>query len=142
MSDYEDDYQASEEPARNPLRDRIKELEGKVKAYEAERTQFEAERRELTFVKAGIDPTDARVKYFVKGYDGELSADAIRSAAIEAGFLSPDAQPERVAEQQAWQRTNQAAAGSGTVEPPSFDDRIRNAKTEAEVLAILAEAQQ
>lgn len=142
MSDYEDDYQASEEPSRNPLRDRIKELEGKVKAYEAERTQFESERRELTFVKAGIDPTDTRVKYFVKGYDGELSADAIRSAAIEAGFLSPDAQPERVAEQQAWQRTNQAAAGSGTVEPPSIDDRIRNAKSEAELLAILAEAQQ
>lgn len=142
MSEFEDDYQAEDSESRNPLRARMKELEAEVKALRAERQQFESERRELTFVKAGIDPADTKVKYFVKGYDGELSPEAIRSAAIEAGFLSPDPQPDRVAEQQAWQRTNQVAAGAGNVEPPSIQDRIRNAASEAEVLAILEEAQQ
>ena len=142
MSDFEDDYQSDEADSRNPLRARMKDLEAEVKALRAERQQFEAERRELTFVKAGIDPADTKVKYFVKGYDGDLNPEAIRSAAIEAGFLSPDPQPETVSEQQAWQRTNQVAAGAGNVQPPSIDDRIRNATSEAEVLAILTEAQQ
>lgn len=72
-------------------------------------------KRELAFAKAGIDPDDPRMKYFVKGYDGELSAEAVRNAAVEAGFVStPDQGQNLVVQQasQAQQRVMSAAAGA------------------------------
>jgi hypothetical protein len=35
---------------------------------------------------------DPKMKYFVNGYDGEISVDAIRSAALEAGFIGEPVQ--------------------------------------------------
>ena len=140
MSEYDDYDDEAPAPQKNPLRERMRELESEVKALRAEKIEAESARRELAFVKAGVPDTPA-TKYFVKAYDGPLDAEAIRTAATEAGYLSPVPQPEVAAEQQAWQRTNQAAAGAGNVEPPSINDRIRNANSEAEVLAILEEAQ-
>jgi hypothetical protein len=45
-------------------------------------------KRELAFAKAGLPMNDPKMNYFIKGYDGEMSAAAIREAALEAGFLS------------------------------------------------------
>jgi hypothetical protein len=45
-------------------------------------------RRELAFAKAGLPMNDPKMNYFVKGYEGEMSAEAIRQAALEAGFLA------------------------------------------------------
>jgi hypothetical protein len=45
-------------------------------------------KRELAFAKAGLPMNDPKINYFVKGYDGEMSAEAIRQAALEAGFLA------------------------------------------------------
>ena len=71
--------------------------------------------RENAFLKAGINPDDQRLKYFVKGYDGDLSADQIRQAAIEAGFIQPPQQDYEQQVQQyaigAQQRVMQASAG-------------------------------
>lgn len=44
-------------------------------------------KRELAFAKAGIPLTDPKMNYFVKGYEGDLEVEAIREAAVEAGFL-------------------------------------------------------
>ena len=44
-------------------------------------------KRSLAFMQAGVDPADKRLSYFAKAYDGEMTADAIRNAAVEAGFL-------------------------------------------------------
>lgn len=141
--EYDDEFDTEPQPKRNPLRERMRELEAENKALKEAAAEAAALKRERAFAKAGIDPEDAAARYFVKGYDGELSPDAIRQAAIEARLLSPDPTPEIAAEQQAWNRTNQVAAGSqGGIQPPSFDDRIRNAQSEAEVLAILAEMNQ
>lgn len=38
------------------------------------------------FLRAGIDPEDKKAGYFFRGYDGELTPEAIRAAALEAGF--------------------------------------------------------
>lgn len=45
-------------------------------------------RRELAFAKAGLPMSDPKMNYFIKGYDGEMSAEAIRQAALDAGFLA------------------------------------------------------
>ena len=65
------------------------------KTIEAERARADAAEaenkilmRDKTFRSAGLDPDDARVKYFVKGYEGDLDVDAIRMEAEAAGFLN------------------------------------------------------
>lgn len=77
--------------------------------------ELEELRRELAFAKAGLPMDDPKLKYFVKGYDGELSADAIREAAMEAGFLASQPQagedPNLAAAGAAQQRVMQAASG-------------------------------
>lgn len=46
--------------------------------------------RERAFEKAGIDPEDAKFKYFVQGYDGELTADAVKAEAVAVGLLEAE----------------------------------------------------
>ena len=65
------------------LRRRLKSEAARANAAEAQLQVFE---RENTFRQAGLDPQDPRVKYFVKGYDGELDAESIRQEAAIAGF--------------------------------------------------------
>lgn len=72
-------------------------------------------KRELAFAKAGIDPSDPKMKYFVKGYDGELTPSAVKAAAAEAGFLQVQQQaapemPQQAADAQS--RVMQASAGA------------------------------
>lgn len=146
MSDFNDFDESSEEiqETRNPLRSRIKDLESEIKSMRQQAAEAEQAKRELAFVKAGIDTSDNAAKYFVKAYDGELTADAIMQAAVEARLLSAPAQQteDLQAEQNAWSRTNQVAAGAGSsFQVPDIQTRIANATSEAEVLAILAEAQ-
>lgn len=83
----------------------------RAKKLEAELTQM---KRQMAFYQAGIPQDDPRMKYFVKGYEGELDPEAIRSAASEAGFLQveqqapPQENPVAVAEQ----RVMAASAGA------------------------------
>lgn len=71
-------------------------------------------RRELAFTKAGINPDDPKMKYFVRGYDGDLTAEAVRQAALEAGFLASQNTPDPglQAAAAAQQRVQAAAAGA------------------------------
>jgi uncharacterized protein YigA (DUF484 family) len=145
MSEFNDFDESGDEvqETRNPLRSRIKELESEIKSMRQQAAEAEQAKRELAFVKAGIDTTDNAARYFVKAYDGELTSDAIKQAAVEARLLSSAPQDEEMqSEQQAWSRTNQVAAGAGSsFQVPDLQTRIANATSEAEVLAIMAEAQ-
>lgn len=83
----------------------------RAKKLEAELNQM---KRQMAFYQAGIPTDDPKMQYFIKGYEGELEADAIRSAATEAGFLQapvqeePQENPVAVAEQ----RVMAASAGA------------------------------
>lgn len=74
--------------------------------------------REIAFAKAGLPLSDPKMNYFIKGYDGELDAEAIREAAAQAGFISSqgDASVEQQAQQQvsleAQNRVMSASAGA------------------------------
>lgn len=73
----------------------------------------DALKRENAFLRAGIDPQDKRLRYFVAGYDGELNQEAIRLAAVEAGFMdAAQADPAVVAATVAEQRVVSASAGA------------------------------
>jgi hypothetical protein len=76
------------------------------------------------------------MSYFVKGYDGEPTADAIRTAAIDAGFMSP---PDHVStdELAAHQRVAAAASGANAPGELPIDQAIAEAKNADEVMSIL-----
>lgn len=103
-------------------------------------------RRELAFTKAGINPDDPKMRYFVKGYDGDMTAEAVRQAALEAGFLAsqqgPD--PQQQAIQASQQRVMTAAAGA-VMEDSSEEAayaRLEQAMEEGGVDAMLDVARQ
>lgn len=141
MSEYDDFTDEDEQvpAAGNPMRAAMRAMESEIKSLRQQAIESESTKRELAFVKAGIDPSDAAAKYFVKGYDGELTQDAIKQAAIEARLLSHTISDEEVFEQKAWKQTNQVAAGAGSSsELPSLESRLNAAKSANEVLEIWA----
>ncbi len=82
----------------------------------------DAAERELAFMRAGIDvEANPMAAYFVKGYDGEVTADAIRAKAQEVGLLQapppPAADPVKEAAVAAGERIATTAQGGGQVTP-------------------------
>lgn len=135
--DYEDDDQPQES---NPVRARMKQLEKENREYRKAIAEAETTKRQYNFLKAGIDPAEAKFKYFVKGYDGELSPEAIRLAAEEAQLITPTPTPAET-DRQAWQTSNKIAAGAETVAAESsWVKRINDANSEEELMAVFAEA--
>ena len=119
----------------------MKQLEKETAELRKQVAEAEAAKRELAFVKAGIDPLQPMTKYFVKAYDGDLNPDAIRQAAVEAQLISPPQNQPSADEMQAWQRTNKVAAGSQTSQPPvDWTRRLNEATSPREVEQILSEA--
>ena len=123
---------------RREMETRLKDAE--ARASDAEDRASSYERRD-TFRSAGLDPDDARVKYFVKGYEGELDAEAIRQEATAAGFLGADAS---VAQNSVFndmlsaeQRIQAAGEGGDPVLPPDLDSQIKATNNEDELRALL-----
>lgn len=72
----------------------LKELRKKAKEYDEmveRQAQLEAElaatKRSEVFRSVGIDPSNPKHSYFVRGYDGDLSPEAIMAEAERAGVL-------------------------------------------------------
>jgi hypothetical protein len=102
-------------------RENIDRLEGRAKLAD----QLA---REIAFLKAGVKPDDPKLSYFVKGYDGDLTPDAIRAEAVNAGFLpAPEPSPEEKAAQESGHTAERVAAASTNIAPPppSVLDRER-----------------
>lgn len=137
------EFDEAQETGRNPLRERMKQLEAELGEWKAKAQSASEAERKLAFVEAGIDPSLPVAKYFMKGYDGELSPEAIRQAAIEAQIISDRKAAQVQQEAAAWSMTTQAAAGNTTGEAPvDIVTRISNAKSQQEVEMLLAEARQ
>ena len=108
--DFETDDIDTDEASESPRG--LRRAANKSKKLESE---LQAAKRELAFLKAGIDPDDPKMRYFVKGYEGDLSAEAVRQAALEAGFLASQQQgpdPRQQAISAAEQRVVTASAGA------------------------------
>jgi hypothetical protein len=75
-------------------RKQLDALERRAKAGDAAVEKAKAAERRAAFLEAGVDMSNPGSAYFVKGYDGEVDADAIRKAAEEAGFLAKPSQQE------------------------------------------------
>lgn len=80
---------------------------------EAKKAQQEAAeaKRQMAFLKAGIDPESPKARYFVKGYEGDIDVEAIRAEALAAGII--EEQQEQVDQTPVDAQARIAAAASG-----------------------------
>lgn len=133
-----DDEQSEEGSDIRQLRSQAKEARDAKRAAQAAQEELAAVKREVEFRKAGIDPDDPKAKYFAKAYDGDLTAEAIRAEAEQAGILQAQEQQTPGDEQGAWQRTANAGQGA-TADGPKVDvmSELRAAKSPDEIAAIM-----
>jgi hypothetical protein len=118
-----------------------------IRDLEAKAARASALERELAFAKALGPSDDPRLGYFQRGYDGDLSPEAIREAAKRDGFLAtpqtapaPPAVPQADLEAQA--RIAGASAGAGA--PGAGDDyfrKLQECKSPEEVMELCARTQ-
>jgi hypothetical protein len=144
MSDvYESEDEAQEQTGKNPVRARMRELESEVKTLREKAAEAEKLQKELAFSKAGIPMDAPMAKYFIKGYEGEFTPEAIRKAAEEANLLQAQTPTAPIPEQQAWSRMQKASTAGETSEPVvDWNQRINQAKSADEVMQLLAQARQ
>jgi len=69
-----------------------RELEEKARRADDLEAQLAEVKRQQAFNEAGITSANPAYKYFTKGYDGEMTVDAIKVAATEAGVLQTNQQ--------------------------------------------------
>jgi hypothetical protein len=152
MADDYDDFehdQPNDSQAVREMRARIKEQNRQAKEQASRLAQLEADRaeaaqakRELAFLKAGVNPDDPAAKWFAKGYDGELTTEAIKAAATEARLISASAADQQHAQQTAAQLAqHDSIADAGRNAVPSqadleYEQALARATTPAEIVAI------
>jgi hypothetical protein len=143
FDDYSEDDFTEQESSNggNPVRARMKQLEKDLREAQKQLAATAEAQKKLAFVEAGIPLDSPMSKYFIKGYDGELTPEAIREAAQEAQLIAP-VQQVADTDKQAWRETNKIAAGSEvSPAPPGWIQRIEAANSEQEIMSIFAEAQ-
>ena len=115
-----------------------RELEARASAGDEAVAELAQLRRELSFRDAGVDPNTKQGQYFMRGYDGEMTADAIRAEAAELGLTG---QPVQTQEPQidygAEQRIVMAADDAGPVTNPELDTLIRQTKNADELRELM-----
>ena len=112
MSEYDEyDDEQEQEPERTPSE------WAKLRRAEKARKQAETEaaevKKQMAFLKAGIDPDSPKAKYFVKGYEGEVTAEAIRAEALAAGVIEEQQEQVDQPSLDAQDRIASAASGVG-----------------------------
>jgi hypothetical protein len=120
--------------------DHLKELRRKARDADRLQAQLEAQARELAFAKAKLDLDDPKLKYFIKGYEGDLSPEAIREQAIADGFLAKAEQPTPPQDLTAQQRIAAASSGAGETPQPNLHELLSQANSPEEVMRLVAQS--
>ena len=136
------DDETSETVSKDPVRAHLRKVESENKLLRQQAQELETLKRKMAFAEAGIDVNAPVAKYFMKGYDGEVSAEAIRAAAEEANLLQPQ-KPMEVAdesEKRAWARLQKAStAGEQTDEQVDWVKKLNSTRSQDEVMHLLAQ---
>jgi hypothetical protein len=146
MSDVIDEFddETSDQSHKDPVRAHLKKMEQENKLLRQQAAEFESLKRKMAFAEAGIDVNAPVAKYFIKGYEGEISPEAIRAAAEEAQILKPT--QKEVAddsEKRAWDRLQRAGNASETANQElDLHTKINQARSQDEVMQLLAQANQ
>lgn len=76
---YDDDDQDNQSPQVTLSRKQIRQLEKRAKAADEAQAELEQLKRERAFVQAGVPLDDRRASYFIAGYQGEMTPEAIKA---------------------------------------------------------------
>lgn len=131
---YDPEFQQQQQQDnRNPLRAQLKRLEKKLADLTPELEKGNAAVRQLEFVKAGIDTSNPMATYFMAGYQGEMTADAIKAEAAKLNLIGPAQAPAPEgatdAEKQSHQRMQQAVQEGTVPAERDFDAEMRATST-------------
>ena len=119
-----------------------RELEAKAKRADELEAQVQQMQRKEVFRDAGLDPSNRMTEYFMKGYEGELTVEAIQAEAANTGLTNLVAQTDTSnSEQQAQfaqqveaeRRIAEASDDAGPVADPQFESLIRQTKNADEL---------
>jgi len=115
-----------------------RELEDRAKAGDEAVAQLAQLQRELSFRDAGVDPSSKQGQYFMRGYDGEMTVDAIRAEAAELGLTGQPVQAQQPQiDYGAEQRIAMVADDAGPVTNPELDTLIRQTKNPDELRELM-----
>ena len=115
-----------------------RDMEARAKAGDEAVAQLAQLQRELSFRDAGVDPNSKQGQYFMRGYDGEMTADAIRAEAAELGLTGQPVQAQQPqVDYGAEQRIAMAADDAGPVTNPELDTLIRQTKNPEELRELM-----
>lgn len=139
MSDADDFEPENDIPKqRNPLREQLDRQAEELKQKNIEIAEGNQAKRELLFRKAGVD-TDSKIgQIFLKGYDSELTVEAIQAEAVEAKLIAATpANLDHAADRAALGRIGKAGTASDKLPPAAdFAKEASEAKTPAELLEV------
>lgn len=106
--------------------DELKDLRAAAEAGKAAVADAEAARREIAFVKAGIDTDSKLGKLMFKTYEGELTKDAIVAEATDLGLIKEETKADGKATEGEKQQTKQREGLSADSEDPVNTDEHVN----------------
>ena len=146
-TDFENDELDQEDEvveARNPARENQRRMEKELKDSKAQlklandaKSEGESAKKELAFLRAGIDTSKGTGKLLAQAYEGELTVDAIKASAEEYGLI-PTSQTSEVSQEiAAIDRVSAASSTSTGFIPPTAENEMRNATTSEEVMALV-----
>ncbi len=150
MTDFDDEFDDDgndESPAPKPVLDKniraaLKEAEKSKRELAELRAELAAEKRNAQFDKAGI-PADGLGTMFRKGYEGEVSVEAIHKTAVEWGLIktNPDINDSsNDSELDALRRTQGATTGGDGNSPDAeqlYLAALSEAKTPEEIMSVV-----
>jgi ribosomal protein L12E/L44/L45/RPP1/RPP2 len=119
MSDdlHDDDIESDDPNDSNvvkALRRQAREAKAEAKELREQAARAADAERRLAFAEAGVKLDDPKAKYFVKGYDGEQDAGAIKSAWQEFSGVAAPVDTTAGADIAAAERMSRASAGAAT----------------------------
>lgn len=125
MADDELDLDSDEAAVLDPnIRKELRESRKERASHEAE---MASARRDLAFARAGVDDSTALGRMFVRGYDGEPTVEAIKTAAEEIPGLLPEPPPDpnaMSAEELKTQKDMAGASGADGVGGPDLQTQF------------------
>jgi len=117
-----------------------RDLEARASAGDDAVAELAQLRRELSFRDAGVDPASKQGQYFMRGYDGEMTVDAIRAEAAELGLTGENQIPQTQTapvDYGAEERIAMAADDAGPVTDPNLDMLIRQTQNPDELRSLM-----
>lgn len=104
----------------------LRQLREKAKVTDAAQAEAAAAKRELLFIKAGIDTESTLGKLAFRAYDGELTPEAVKAFGNEIGAVgsteSSSSTKVEITEDERALAADRTVLGGGTSDPATPDD--------------------